>query len=78
MTLFQQTPAVIKKRRGSSRCTKMLDSESAALEALRIIHGLDNVARAADCSVQSLVKAIAGMPLYESTKRRLRTVLRQP
>ena len=58
-------------RRGSS----MPEDERAALDTLATRHGIVNVARAADCSVQSVAKAIAGRPLYDSTKRRLRTVL---
>ena len=38
-------------------------------------YGVTNVAKATDTSVQSVAKAISGLKLYDSTKRRLRTVL---
>lgn len=57
--------------------TRMPDAELAELGDLADAHGLINVARAADVSVQSLAKALARRPLFESTKRRLRSVLRR-
>jgi hypothetical protein len=38
-------------------------------------HGIVNVARAADVSVQSIAKALCGMRLYASTRRRLLAIL---
>jgi hypothetical protein len=57
------------------RGTPMPADEARSLDELATRHGIISVARAADCSVQSVAKAIAGRPLYDSTKRRLRTVL---
>jgi hypothetical protein len=59
-------------------CTRMLDEEIEGIAALTARHGLMNVARAAGCSPQSVAKAIGRQALFESTKRRLRSVLRQP
>lgn len=60
------------------RGTEFEKPERAELAELVDRYGITNVARAADCSVQSVAKALSGMKLYESTKRRLRKVLRQP
>jgi hypothetical protein len=38
-------------------------------------YGITNVAQAADVSVQSIAKAMCGMRLYASTRRRLRAFL---
>lgn len=57
-------------------CTALSESERTELDDLVTIHGALNVSRACDCSIQSVVKGLAGKPLFESTKRRLRSVLR--
>jgi hypothetical protein len=38
-------------------------------------YGIVQIAKAADTSVQSIAKALSGLRLYESTQRRIRSVL---
>jgi hypothetical protein len=60
-------------RRGTKAETDLVLALSDAVAR----YGITNVARATDTSVQSVAKAISGMRLYESTKRRLRSVLQK-
>lgn len=62
-------------RDARSGVTPFTDDAPERLAGLVAEHGIGNVAKAAGVSVQSVAKAIARMPMYESTKRRLLTVL---
>jgi hypothetical protein len=73
-SLFEAAAKPYKSPRST---TALDDAEATELDELVNQHGLVNVARAVDCSVQSVAKGIAKKPLYESTKRRLRSVLRK-
>lgn len=75
MTELAKPLPVARPRR--STLTSMDDAEISELDELTTKHTLIGIARAADVSVQSLAKALARKPLFESTKRRLRTVLRK-
>lgn len=66
--------AVVRVRAG---CTPVTDAEAIELNELCDRYGMTALAEAAGTSIQSIAKAIARKPLFESTKSRLRTVLRR-
>jgi hypothetical protein len=77
MTELIKLPTVAAPPCQRAGCTPMDDDECEELDELVTLHGFIRVAHAADCSVQSVAKAIARRPLFESTKRRLRSILRK-
>src|ERR1041384_395458 len=74
--LIKPLPLVPRASKPRAGCSPMLDHECIEIDDLSTSHGIANVARAANVSVQSVAKAIARKPLFDSTKRRLRSVLR--